>query len=84
MKNRKKAADTSRRTQDPHLARERQRYDNPLPSREFILDTLREQGVPLGEVQLAKLLDITPAEFDVFSRRLSAMERDGQILRNRK
>ncbi|MFZ4553641.1 MAG: ribonuclease R [Burkholderiales bacterium] len=84
MKNRKKAADTSRRTQDPHLARERQRYDNPLPSREFILDTLREHGVPLGEVQLAKLLDITPAEFDVFSRRLSAMERDGQILRNRK
>lgn len=84
MKNRKKAADTSRRTQDPHLERERQRYDNPLPSREFILDTLREQGVPLGEVQLAKLLDITPAEFDVFSRRLSAMERDGQILRNRK
>lgn len=84
MKNRKKAADTSRRTQDPHLARERQRYDNPLPSREFVLDTLREQGVPLGEVQLAKLLDITPAEFDVFSRRLSAMERDGQILRNRK
>jgi ribonuclease R len=84
MKNRKKAADTSRRTQDPHLARERQRYDNPLPSREFILDTLREQGVPLGEVQLAKLLDIIPAEFDVFSRRLSAMERDGQILRNRK
>jgi ribonuclease R len=84
MKNRKKAADTSRRTQGPLLARERQRYDNPLPSREFILDTLREQGVPLGEVQLAKLLDITPAEFDVFSRRLSAMERDGQILRNRK
>ncbi len=72
------------RQNDPFLAREKQRYDNPLPSREYVLQTLREQGVPLGEVQLAKLVGVTPDEFEVFSRRLAAMERDGQILRNRR
>jgi ribonuclease R len=72
------------RQRDPHLERERQRYENPLPSREYLLQTLREQGVPLTEVQLAKLVGVSPEEFDVFSRRLAAMERDGQILRNRR
>jgi len=78
------AASGSPRERDPFLDREKQRYESPLPSREYILQTLREQGVPLGEVQLAKLVGVTPAEFEVFSRRLAAMERDGQILRNRR
>ncbi|MFZ4498581.1 MAG: ribonuclease R [Burkholderiales bacterium] len=74
----------SPRDRDPFLARETQRYDNPLPSREYVMQVLHEQGVPLGEIQLAKLVGVTPAEFEVFSRRLAAMERDGQILRNRR
>ena len=74
----------SPRDRDPFLARESQRYENPLPSREYVMQVLREQGVPLGEVQLAKLVGVTPAEFETFSRRLAAMERDGQILRNRR
>ena len=81
---RKAGAAGDPRQNDPYLAREKQRYDNPLPSREYVLQTLREQGVPLGEVQLAKLVGVTPDEFEVFSRRLAAMERDGQILRNRR
>ena len=84
MKTKKPATGRAARSRDPHLARERERYEHPLPSREYILQTLRDQGVPLGEVQLARLLGVTPAEFDVFSRRLGAMERDGQILRNRR
>jgi len=79
-----KAAAGDPRQRDPHLEREKQRYENPLPSREYVMQTLREQGVPLGEVQLAKLVGVKPDEFDVFSRRLAAMERDGQILRNRR
>jgi ribonuclease R len=72
------------RYQDPHLARERTRYENPLPSREFILDVLVKEGVPLGRERLGELLEIHEGEEEMFNRRLQAMERDGQIMRNRK
>lgn len=72
------------REQDPFLAREREQYENPLPSREFILQILTEQGAPMHEDELLDLLLITHEEEDLFSRRLRAMERDGQIMRNRK
>jgi len=74
----------SRRAADPHYAREAERYEEPLPSREFVLQTLRDEAVPLDEVGLAKVLGIRRAEAEPFGRRLAAMERDGQILRNRK
>src|SRR5262245_14582711 len=73
-----------RRSADPHYAREAERYAVPLPSREFILQTLRDAAVPVDETQLAKLLGIRRAEREPFARRLAAMERDGQVLRNRK
>ena len=72
------------RDQDPHLAREQTRYENPLPSREFILDVLVNEGVPLSRERLGELLEIHEGEDDMFNRRLQAMERDGQIMRNRK
>jgi ribonuclease R len=72
------------RTTDPHLERERERYDEPVPSREFILQTLTEQGVPVEEHQLERLLGIQAGEREAFSRRLAAMERDGEIMRNRR
>ena len=72
------------RLQDPHLERERERYEHPLPSREFILQILADQGVPVSADKLAALLEIEDDEMDVFSRRLRAMEREGQIMRNRK
>ena len=72
------------RDQDPHLARERTRYENPLPSREFILDVLVKEGIPLSRETLGELLEIHEAEEEMFNRRLQAMERDGQIMRNRK
>ena len=73
-----------RRDKDPYLAREAERYDAPIPSREFILDTLAESGIPLADADLARALDVRDSERDAFARRLGAMERDGQILRNRK
>ena len=73
------------RLQDPFLEREREQYDQPLPSREFILQILTEHGAPMHEEELLDLLLIERGEEeDLFSRRLRAMERDGQIMRNRK
>jgi len=73
-----------RRGKDPHLQREAARYEAPIPSREFILETLAEAGVPLADADLARAIGIRPAESEAFARRLGAMEREGQILRNRK
>jgi ribonuclease R len=75
---------TGRRSRDPYYARERERYDEPLPSREYILEVLHEQGVPVQEEDLAKLLEVRRTERAAFQRRLAAMERDGEIMRNRR
>jgi ribonuclease R len=72
------------RERDPHLERERARYETPLPSREWILEVMAEQGRPLVDDELIRLLDISTREYDTFKRRLGAMERDGQIMVNRK
>jgi ribonuclease R len=69
---------------DPHAEREAANYANPLPSREFILEVMAEEAAPVSVERLWKLLDIRRSEREVFARRLAAMERDGQILRNRK
>ena len=71
------------RSSDPFLAREQQRYESPLPSREWILTVLKEQGVPVAPERLRELLEIRAEEVEAFERRLSAMERDGQIMQNR-
>ncbi len=72
------------RRADPFLERELQKYEYPLPSREYILQILTDRGVPMTGEDLADALDITPEESDVFARRLGAMERDGQMMRNRR
>ncbi len=72
------------RLQDPFLEREREQYEHPLPSREFILQILNEHGAPMHDDDLLDMLLIEHEEEDLFSRRLRAMERDGQIMRNRK
>ena len=69
---------------DPFLERERAQYKHPLPSREYILQLLAEHGVPVAEEDMRGQLHIEADEAELFTRRLSAMERDGQIMRNRK
>src|SRR5688572_1293237 len=73
-----------RRSRDPHREREAGRYDHPVASREYILETLREQGVPVDEGELERLLRVPPGEREGFYRRLAAMQRDGEIIRNRR
>jgi ribonuclease R len=71
------------RAADPFLEREQQRYEVPLPSREWILSVLKEEGVPVEPSRLHDLLEIRVEEIEAFERRLNAMEREGQIMRNR-
>ncbi len=80
----KKTPRNSKRHADPHAQRESANYENPLPSREFILQMMADQGVPLHVEDLYELLEIGEDEKEIFNRRLNAMEREGQIMRNRK
>lgn len=75
---------SSRRAADPFQAREAGLYEHPVPSRELILEVLVEAGVPMDEADLFAQLEIGKRERDAFGRRLGAMERDGQIMRNRR
>jgi len=70
---------------DPFHAREAKKYDNPIPSREFIMETLQERGVPMDFHGVAEALGLADEDqLEALRRRLSAMERDGQLVRNRK
>lgn len=70
---------------DPHQKREARKYENPIPSREFILETLTEHGVPMDFHAVAEKLKLDDEERrEALRRRLRAMERDGQLVCNRK
>ena len=45
---------------------------------------MSDQGIPLSVEQLYTLLDISDDERLIFNKRLNAMEREGQIIQNRK
>ncbi len=55
-----------------------------LPSREAILTALKAAGVPLPPVELERELSVGESAREAFYGRLAAMERDGQLLTNRK
>lgn len=61
-----------------------QKYEFPLPSREYILATLENEGKPVSFERLCERLDIRTDEADMFRRRLGAMQREGELMRNRK
>ena len=70
---------------DPFAAREAQKYEQPITSREAIADFLSDSDGPLTAEDLARALGLTaPDRFDALSRRLNAMVRDGQLLMNRR
>ncbi len=72
------------RLADPFYEREIERYESPLPSREYILQLLTEAGHPVEMDAFIEQLHITEAERDLFERRLGAMQRDAQLVINRK
>lgn len=76
---------TKKKPQDPHAAREAERYENPIPSREFILDYLRDSIGPLTHPELCKALGLRDEDdIEALRRRLIAMSRDGQLVSNRR
>jgi len=70
---------------DPYAGREARKYENPIPSREYILQILQELGGPMNFRQLSEALQLEEEErLEALRRRLNAMERDGQLVRNRR
>ena len=69
---------------DPYATREASRYERPIPSREFVLDYLRESVGPMTHEEICGALQLNDADqVEAMRRRLRAMERDGQIASNR-
>ncbi|MDB6061341.1 MAG: ribonuclease [Verrucomicrobiaceae bacterium] len=71
-------------SQDPFAAREAETYERPIASREFIAEVLGRDG-PLTHAQVSDALELRDEEqIEALRRRLRAMERDGQVMRNRR
>ena len=70
---------------DPNAAQEATKYDNPVPSREFILEFLQKWGAPIAHPDLCDELGLTHEDdIEAIRRRLIAMCRDGQLISNRR
>jgi len=70
---------------DPYRLREAEKYDNPIPSREMILEVLTQSAQPMEFASLAEALQLNDEQDqDALRKRLRAMERDGQLLFNRR
>ncbi|NVC63330.1 ribonuclease R [Vibrio sp. 05-20-BW147] len=70
---------------DPFADRESENYENPIPSREFILEFLEQAGVPMNRNDLFEALQLKDEDqYEGLRRRLRAMERDGQLVFTRR
>jgi ribonuclease R len=69
--------------QDPHAAREAERYAEPIASREAILELLESCEGPQTAEEIAAHLNLGD-RIDILGRRLGAMVRDGQLVQNRR
>lgn len=62
-------------SQDPFQEREAEKYANPIPSREFILEHLTKREKPASREELAVELNIEGEEqLEALRRRLRAMD----------
>lgn len=69
--------------EDPYAQREAEKYENPIPSRELILQLIEQAGKPLRRQQIAQQFGLETADaVEALRRRLRAMERDGQLAFN--
>ncbi|PJE54825.1 exoribonuclease R [Marinomonas sp. BSi20584] len=74
---------SNKKINDPHMQREASKYDNPVPSREFILEFLATQNKSMGHLDLCKEFSLTGEdEIEALRRRLIAMCRDNQMTSN--
>jgi ribonuclease R len=69
---------------DPHYLREKEKYENPVASREYLLELLVNGKKPLSFLDFCHLLNATDEDSRIgIQRRLRAMEREGQVEFNR-
>ncbi|TCI04672.1 ribonuclease R [Corallincola luteus] len=70
--------------QDPELASEQAKYENPIPSRTYLLSLFEASSAPLSYDEVKAQLDLQGEDQSIaLKRRLRAMERDGQLVFNR-
>ncbi|HEX5635982.1 MAG TPA: ribonuclease R, partial [Gammaproteobacteria bacterium] len=69
---------------DPHAEREAGNYANPIASRELILQVIHQDGAMTFEQLQVALKLVTEEQIEALRRRLGAMVRDGQLIRNRR
>ncbi|NDH08986.1 MAG: ribonuclease R [Gammaproteobacteria bacterium] len=75
----------SKKNKDPYFEREKEKYADPIPSREFIMQVLAEYGQPIHKKDLFQLLGLRKKEQqETLMYRLKAMIRDGQLFQDRK
>jgi ribonuclease R len=79
----KHAIKRPRKIKDPEAKLEAKRYDNPVASRTLILKTIKEAGM-MTQSSVFKALKVRPDQEEGVGRRLAAMARDGQLVRNRR
>lgn len=73
------------KSQDSQASLEAERYENPIPSRLYIMEYLEQKGAPTSHQALCRELGIKDEEQkEALMFRLKAMIRDGQLLQNRK
>lgn len=66
---------------DPNYLQELEKYENPIPSREYILDTIRRHNAPMSKEEIMTALEVQDDERrEAMRRRLRAMENDGQLV----
>ena len=70
---------------DPNAAREAARYNQPVASREYLIQLIDASIGPLTHKELCSELGLKDDEaVEALRRRLVAMERDGELVRNRR
>lgn len=70
--------------QDPNYQAESRKYHQPIPSREFILQTLEKSTKSLSLRALSNQWLLDDEQEQALSVRLNAMERQGQVQRNKR
>ncbi len=75
----------SKKPKDPFHKRESEKYAEPIPSRELIMQVLEEFGRPMSRNQLISALDVDEeSKQEALGFRLRAMLRDGQVMQDRR
>ena len=75
----------SKKLNDPFYKRESEKYAEPIPSRELILEVLQEFGRPIARNQLIDKLGVEEeSKQEALGFRLRAMLRDGQLMQDRR